>query len=318
MPPQRVGSPAESMTHPGILDGFARVERLGAVGSTNDIVRDWLAGGVPEVCVAVADEQTAGRGRNGRAWAAPAGAAPAGAALLCSVGFRPSWLSPTDAWRLAVVVALAMADAAEDAAGLAEGTIRFKWPNDFVVVHEGADAVLVGDVSATEATERRTAPFALRKLAGILGETDGLGTDDPQVVVGIGINADWPETAFPSELADSMTSLREVSGGRPIDREALLEGFLGRLETRLAALRGGRFDVAGWAARQVTTGHLVTLSGTDGSTSVVRAIGVDGSSGALVVEDPDASGRASSGRASERLVFAGEILRLRLPSAGVV
>ena len=296
------------MTAPGILDAYARLERFGAVGSTNDIVRDWLVAGTPEVCVAVADEQAAGRGRNGRTWTAPAGAA-----LLCSVGFRPSWLEPADAWRLAGIVALAMADAAEDAAGLGEGTIRFKWPNDLVIVRDGPDAVIVGAATASEAIERRSAPLALRKLAGILGETDGLGTTDPRVVVGIGINADWPTTAYPPDLAATMTSLHEVSGGRPIDREALLEGFLGRLETRLAALRGGRFDVAGWAARQVTTGHLVTLSGLDGSQRSGRAVGVDGASGALVIEEPDGNGALV-----ERLVFAGEILNLRLPSAGLV
>ena len=293
------------MTSPGVLGAYPRVERFDAVGSTNDVVRAWLGEGTPEICVAVADRQTAGRGRNGRTWSAPSGAA-----LLCSLGFRPSWLAAEDVWRLAALVALAMADAAEDAAGLAEGTVRLKWPNDLVIVHGGHDAVLVGDITADEARVRRSAPIELRKLAGILGETDGLGTDDPRVVVGIGLNAGWPAAEFPPEIAGSMTSLAEVSAGRPIDREALLDGFLDRLETRIGALRGGRFDVAGWAARQVTTGHLVTLSGLDGSTTTARAIGVDGGSGALVVEDLDG--------AHERHIHAGEVLRLRLPSASVV
>ncbi len=283
------------------------------MGSTNDVVRAWLADGTPEICVAVTDRQTAGRGRNGRTWSAPSGAA-----LLCSLGFRPSWLVAEDAWRLAALVALAMADAAEDAAGLAEGTIRLKWPNDLVVVHGGNDAVLVGDISAAEALARRSAPLELRKLAGILGETDGLGTNDPRVVVGIGINAGWPAADFPPELAGSMTSLAEVSAGRPIDREALFDGFLDRLETRIAALRGGRFDVAGWTARQVTTGHLVTLSGLDGSTTTARAIGVDGASGALVVEDLDGGHAHGADRAPERHIHAGEVLHLRLPSSSVV
>lgn len=296
------------MTAPGVVDGYARVERFAAVGSTNDVVRTWLANGTPEVCVAVADRQTSGRGRHGRSWTAPAGAG-----LLVSIGFRPTWLDLDDTWRLAALVALAMADAAEDAAGLAEGAIRLKWPNDLVVVHGGPDALLVGDVPADEARQRRSGPLDVRKLAGILGETDGLGTPDPRVIVGIGINADWPAASFPPELAASMSSLREVSGGRPIDRDGLLEGFLGRLETRLGALRGGRFDVAGWTDRQITTGHLVSVTGVDGAVVTARAVGVDGASGALVVEVMDADGRAT-----ERSILAGEVGRLRLPSAGVV
>ena len=296
------------MTTSDILAAYTRFERFEAVGSTNDIVRAWLAEGTREVCVAVADEQNAGRGRNGRTWAAPKGAA-----LLCSVGFRPAWLNAAQVWRLAAIVALAMADAAEDVAGLSEGTIRLKWPNDLVVVDGGPDALLIGDISAADALQRRSAPLALRKLAGILGETEGLGTADPRMVVGIGINAGWSAADFPAELGASMTSLHEASGGRPIDRNALLDGFLGRLETRLAALRGGRFDVAGWRDRQVTTGHLVTLAGLDGSTIAVRALGVDGASGALVIEAIDALGHAS-----EQHVFAGEIVHLRMAVADAV
>ena len=80
----------------------------------------------------------------------------------------------------------------------------------------------------------------MKKLAGVLGETIGLGTADPQAIVGIGVNADWHAVAFPQELADSMTSLRVLSGGRPIDRAALLEAFLGRFEARYVALSDGR------------------------------------------------------------------------------
>ncbi len=307
------------MTSAGVLAAYARVERFGAVGSTNDIVRAWLADGQAEVCVAVADEQTAGRGRNGRAWTAPTGAA-----LLCSIGFRPTWLDAAATWRLGGITALAMADAAEDAAGLAEGTIRLKWPNDLVVVAEGGGAALVGDMTAEEALAVRGAPLALKKIAGILGETEGLGTEDPRAVVGIGINADWKAAAFPAELAHSMTSLSEVSGGRPIDRETLLDGFLGRLETRLAALQAGRFDVAGWTDRQVTTGHIVTIVGTDGTRSSARALGVDGASGALVLGVTDGAGDvANEGpdvatATGERLIFAGEVAQLRIASVGQV
>src|SRR5262245_32479998 len=238
---------------------YSRVERFATVGSTNDIVRGWLAEGVPEVCAAVADEQATGRGRHGRTWTAPPSAA-----LLLTTGFRPSWLEPDRAWRLGATVALAMADAAEDAAGLPVGAIRCKWPNDLVIETGGPRALLVGDLTPEAASARLAAPLALLKLAGVLGESEGLGTGDPRVVVGIGVNADWPADAFPPDLASAMTSLREATGGRPIDREALLAGFLDRLEGRVEALRAGVFDVGTWADRQATTGRHVALEGPDG------------------------------------------------------
>ena len=151
---------------------LARQERFGRIGSTNDAVRAWLAAGTPEVCLAVADEQTAGRGLAGRTWTAPPGAA-----LLLSVGFRPAWLAPGHAWRLAAVVSLAMADAAEDAAGLRNHAIRLKWPNDLVIEADAPD------------DDAGEGGGPIRKLGGVIGETDGLGTDDPRVVVGIGLNA---------------------------------------------------------------------------------------------------------------------------------
>ena len=205
----------------------SRLEWVGRVGSTNDVVRDWLRAGTPEVCVAVADEQTAGRGRNGRTWTAPAGAA-----LLCSLGFRPSWLAPDRTWQLAAIVALAMAEAAEGVGGLGDGAIRLKWPNDLVI--EGAAGVA--------------------KVAGVLGETDGLGTPDPRAVIGIGINVAWQRSEFPSEIAADMTSLADSSGRDVIDRRELLDAFLARLEPKVQDLLAGRFDGLAWTARQLTNG----------------------------------------------------------------
>jgi BirA family biotin operon repressor/biotin-[acetyl-CoA-carboxylase] ligase len=277
-------------------DFLSRQERFPSVGSTNDVVRAWLADGTPEVALAVADEQTAGRGRDGRSWVAPAGAA-----LLLSLGFRPTCLAAAHAWRLAATTSLAMADAAEEVAGLPDRSIRLKWPNDLVIETDG----LAVPIAPTEAS-------SVRKVAGVLGETDGLGSADPRVVVGIGIDTDWAAADFPPELADTMTSLREASHGRPIDHVALLDAFLGRLEVRIEALRGGRFDVADWTERQLTTGRDVTLTDPDGSSRVVRALGVDSASGALVVEDAAADG-------GERNVVVGEIRHVRLarPAVGV-
>jgi BirA family transcriptional regulator, biotin operon repressor / biotin---[acetyl-CoA-carboxylase] ligase len=280
---------------------LSRFERFATVGSTNDIVRGWLLDATPEVCLAVAGEQLDGRGRHGRTWTAPPGAA-----LLLSLGFRPTWLAPDRSWRLAGAVALAMCDAAEETTGLPVGAVRMKWPNDLVVETGGPLALLAGDLTPDEARTRLRAPLELRKLAGVLGESDGLGTDDPRVVVGIGINADWARDDFPSDIAAGMTSLREASGGRPIDREALLASFVGHLDARIDALRAGYFDIASWAGRQATTGRLVTLESSDGSaTEPVLAVGVDATTGALVLEDPAADG-------GERRVVAGEVIRVRI------
>jgi BirA family biotin operon repressor/biotin-[acetyl-CoA-carboxylase] ligase len=262
----------------------SRQERFAVVGSTNDIVRGWLADGTPEVCLAVADEQTAGRGRNGRTWEAPPGAA-----LLLSLGFRPAWLAPEQVWRLAATVSLAMADAAEEVAGLPDRAITLKWPNDLYAAVDDEP----------------------RKVAGVLGETDGLGGPDPRAVIGIGVNADWTADAFPPELAGTMTSLREASHGRPIDLAMLLDAFLSRLEVRIEALRGGRFDVADWTERQLTTGHDVELEQPGGTRTRHRALGVDVRSGGLVVEDPEAD-------AGERIVHVGEIRRVRLADGAQV
>lgn len=275
---------------------LSRQERFPNVGSTNDVVRAWLADGTPEVALAIADEQTAGRGRDGRSWFAPPGAA-----LLLSLGFRPTWLAATHVWRLAATASLAMADAAEEVAGLPDLAIRLKWPNDLVIETDGL-AVPIAPAVASE----------VRKVAGVLGETEGLGTDDPRVVVGLGIDTDWAAADFPPELADTMTSLREASHGRPVDHVALLDAFLGRLEVRIAALRAGRFDVADWTERQLTTGRDVTIVDPDGTSRTDRALGVDAASGGLVIEDGAAPG-------GERTLVVGEVRHVRLvpPRVGV-
>jgi BirA family transcriptional regulator, biotin operon repressor / biotin---[acetyl-CoA-carboxylase] ligase len=264
------------VTVPVATPFIARRERFAVVGSTNDVVRDWLAAGEREVCLAVADEQSAGRGREGRTWTAPPGAA-----LLLSLGFRPDWLAPQHAWRLAAIVSLAMAEAGERVAGLDAGAIRLKWPNDLVLERGGG----------------------IRKLAGVLGETDGLGTPDARAVVGIGVNVDWPARAFPPELAKTMTSLRDAAGDRSIDRDELLEAFLANLEPRVEALRTGAFDAEAWLSRQVTTGRYVRLTEHGDVTSVARAFDPDPDTGALIVDDPPGS---------TRLVWSADVVHVRL------
>ena len=237
----------------------ARLERFASVDSTQAVVRSWLDAGSPEVAVAVADLQTAGRGRLDRRWTAPSGAA-----LLCSIGLRPAALAARHAWRLGATVSLAMLDAAEDVAGLRDGRLSLKWPNDLVAIMDDG---------------------GLRKVAGVLGESVlGADGDVLSAVIGIGVNADWAATDFPPALAGSMSSLRELAGGRPIDREALLDGFLARLEPRYQALTAGSFDAGAWSARQATTGKDVVVEVDGGRATLVgRANGVDPETGSLSI-----------------------------------
>ena len=256
-----------------------RLERFGSVDSTQRIVREWLEAGTDEVAVAVADHQSEGRGRQGRGWQAPPGKA-----LLVSCGFRPAALPLARGWRLAATCALAMLDAAEDAAGLKDGALWLKWPNDIVV----------------EAEDGR-----LRKLAGVLGETvaDEAG-DVATAVVGMGVNAEWAARDFPPELAGVMSSLHDASNGRPIDRDVLLEAYLDRLEPRYEALRDGVFDSGGWAVRQRTTGNQVEVI--VGDTLVYgMAVGVQPESGALLVETDGVEIAIDSGEVTRCRVMAG-------------
>ena len=114
----------------------------------------------PEGAVAVAEEQTEGRGRLGRAWHAPRGTS-----VLASVLLRPNVPAPRLP-ELSIVAGRAVAAALESETGVA-GTIKF--PND----------VLIGD----------------RKVAGILAEAS-----EGRVVLGIGVNVNQTELPAETRL----------------------------------------------------------------------------------------------------------------------
>lgn len=235
----------------------SRLERFDAIDSTQRVIREWLESGTPEVCIAVADEQLQGRGRNDRTWTAPPGTA-----LLVSAGFTPTRIAPAQGWRVAATCALAMLNAAEEAAGLQDGTLWLKWPNDVVV--EGPDRRLL-------------------KIAGVLGETQLDGERVSSAVIGLGVNGDWASSDFPEALRPSMSSLREAAAGRPIDRDLLLQAWLDRLEPRIEALYAGSFDAGEWSLRQRTTGRRVEID-LGGRTIEGTASGVDPMGGGLLLE----------------------------------
>jgi BirA family biotin operon repressor/biotin-[acetyl-CoA-carboxylase] ligase len=149
----------------------------------------------------VAEEQSDGRGRQGRAWIAPRGES-----LLFSVLLRidcdPRSLPP-----ISVAAGLAVTEAV--ALHVVEPRPALKWPND----------VLIGD----------------RKVAGVLVEATATGPGSHDVVVGIGINVHT--RVFPAELAARATSIANHVSRAPV-RAELLADVLERLDRDLAIVVG--------------------------------------------------------------------------------
>lgn len=258
------------------MPSISRLERFEIVVSTQDVVSAWLEAGEDEVCVAVADVQTAGRGRLDRGWQAGTGRA-----LLVSAGFRPVGLPLRHAWRLPAVAALAMLEAAGTLLAADADALALKWPNDMVAIHEGR----------------------VRKLAGVLSAGVPDGDRLASAVVGIGINVAWPQDEFPPELADTMWSLSEANGRQAVDREALLDAWLERLEQGYGDLAAHRFDATAWSRAQVTSGVDVEVD-TGAERLHGRAVGVDADSGALLLE-------LGPGQVT-RAIPAGDVLRCRV------
>ncbi len=172
-----------------------RVERVTETASTNaDLVAAALAG-TAHGAVLVADHQTAGRGRLDRRWDAPPGTS-----LLVSILLPPP-PGGGRLHRLTQAVGLAAIEACGAAAGVRP---ILTWPNDLYVDD--------------------------RKLGGILAEGVREGTAIIGVVVGMGLNVNWPEDV-PAHLADRLVSLNWLAG-RAIDRDALLDRLLERLGAR--------------------------------------------------------------------------------------
>jgi BirA family transcriptional regulator, biotin operon repressor / biotin---[acetyl-CoA-carboxylase] ligase len=180
-------------------------------GSTNDLAAQLAREGAPHGTIVVAQEQTAGRGRQGRSWHSPRGDS-----LYLSLVLRPE-LSPRQVPPITLAAGLAVIDAV-NSAGVAAS---LKWPND----------VLVGE----------------RKLAGILTEMSTRGDRVDHVIVGIGVNLAGKR--FPPELAGIATSIALVRGGA-VDRPAFERALLAGLERWLGRfLVGGPAAIAdAWTA----------------------------------------------------------------------
>lgn len=161
--------------------------------STNDDAKAAAREGAVHGTTFVAEAQTGGRGRQGRAWVAVRGES-----LLVSVLLRakvPLARVPP----VALVAGLAVRDAVAKAAP--EAVVAVKWPNDVLV--DG------------------------RKVAGILVESTTAGNELQGIVVGFGINVHT--RSFPDGLADTATSVALATRSPP-DRAAILVDVLAGLD----------------------------------------------------------------------------------------
>jgi BirA family biotin operon repressor/biotin-[acetyl-CoA-carboxylase] ligase len=182
---------------------FGDVRWVDETGSTNRDLLELATAGAPDGVVLVADHQTAGRGRLDRVWQAPAGSS-----LLMSVLFRPGGPAE-DAHLLPTAVAVSAAEACRMVADVKVG---LKWPNDLVVA--------------------RRSDGAVRKVGGVLAESLVEGAALDAVVVGLGLNVNWPEPMpddLAAELADVASAINHVAG-HLVDREELLLKLLQRLD----------------------------------------------------------------------------------------
>ena len=150
--------------------------------STNLWIKRLAKEGAPEGTLALAEFQSAGRGRLGRSWEVPEGTS-----VMMSILLRPKF-EPQYAPTLTLVMGMAVAKAVKSLGF----DVSIKWPNDVVVSH--------------------------KKICGILTE---MGVRDGKIdyaVIGVGINVNIKE--FPEEMADKATSLY-LESGKEFDRSQI-------------------------------------------------------------------------------------------------
>ena len=152
------------------------------IDSTNLWIKRLAKEGAPEGTLALAEFQSAGRGRLGRSWEVPEGTS-----VMMSILLRPKF-EPQYAPTLTLVMGMAVAKAVKNLGF----DVSIKWPNDVVVSH--------------------------KKICGILTE---MGVRDGKIdyaVIGVGINVNIKE--FPEEMADKATSLY-LESGKEFDRSQI-------------------------------------------------------------------------------------------------
>jgi BirA family biotin operon repressor/biotin-[acetyl-CoA-carboxylase] ligase len=226
------------------------IHRYDSVASTMEPASYLACFGAPERTVVVSAEQTAGRGRAGRSWSAPAGTA-----LFCTIILRPR-VEPPRLASLPLIAGVAVAEAIET---LTTARVRLKWPNDVWMAVGGED----------------------RKVAGILVASSLRGAMVEHVLVGIGVNVSTPSDALPA----GATSLAAATG-RVVTSDEVLAALLDRFDHAYDGYvaADGRPSLDAWRDRAALIGEPVIVADAGQHLSGI-ALGID-DDGALLLEQP--------------------------------
>ncbi|NLD05778.1 MAG: biotin--[acetyl-CoA-carboxylase] ligase [Synergistaceae bacterium] len=172
-----------------------------SITSTQHAIKKLARQDAPEGIVAVADEQTEGRGRRGRSWLAPSSKN-----LLFSVLLRPE-LRPGDVQILNLAAGIAVRSVLKDQYQV---NAMLKWPNDILV--NG------------------------RKICGILSEAAGEPDRIYYAITGIGLNVNLTEKDMDEDVKEIATSIK-IEKGHSVPRPLLLSRILHSLSTYVRDLK---------------------------------------------------------------------------------
>lgn len=247
---------------------------LAEAGSTNDELVA-LAGSEPDFSVVVTGNQTAGRGRLGRRWVAPAGSSLATSVLLRPVLPAGEPLAIKHYGWLPLIAGAAMARALQP---LVPGRVGLKWPNDVQI-----DGL---------------------KVCGVLAE---LVPPGDAVVIGSGVNLSMTRDELPTATSTSLALAGATLAGDEL-ADAVLAGYL----TQLRSLLGDFLRYGADAEASGTLGLISELCTTLGQQVRVELPGgVDLFGAATSI---DGSGRLQLRRSTDGLamaVAAGDVTHLR-------
>lgn len=243
--------------------------RYSSLPSTNDTLKELARQGAPEGTAILADSQSAGRGRLGRSFYAPAGLG-----MYLSVLFRPQ-CPPEALLHLTCAAAEAVCDAVEQCTGCRP---QLKWTNDLIL--------------------------SGKKVGGILTElsvSSKTGLVD-WAIIGIGINCLHKPQELPPELQDMATSLLQQTG-KAIPPEALAMHTVSALfSLRQILFREKATILAAYRRDCMTLGRQVVLRRGE-EVRYGTALDIDENGGLTVAFDDGATETVGSGEISVRGLY---------------